>query len=149
MPIPFSDRRNNQDPSFDLVLRGGTLVDGTGAPPRTADVGIRDGRVAAIGNLAQATAGRVFDVGGRLVCPGFIDIHTHSDLSVLFTPGMESSLLQGVTTEIVGNCGFSVGLAGATEEFAGERRWLERVGITLDWSDLSGFFHRVEQNGVA
>ena len=100
---------------FDLLLTGGTVLDGTGEKAGfRADVGIRDGRIVFVGDADaenSQSAGRVFNVQGKFVAPGFIDIHTHSDLSVLFTPGMDSSLAQGVTTEVVGNCGFSVGLA--------------------------------------
>lgn len=135
--------------SFDFVLRGGQVIDGTGTPPVRADVGVRGERIAAVGDLGQAPAGRTLDATGCFVCPGFIDIHTHSDLSVLFTPGMESSLAQGVTTEVVGNCGFSLGLAGTGDDFAIERRWLEKGGVAIDWSDLHGFLRRVEENGIA
>lgn len=135
--------------SFDLVLRGGTVLDGTGSVPARADVGVRGERVAAVGDLTHAAAGRVLDVDGCFVCPGFIDIHTHSDLSVLFTPGMESSLFQGVTSEIVGNCGFSLGLARLGDMFAYEQRWLEKGNIGLDWADLQGFLRRIESDGIA
>ena len=134
---------------FDLVLRGGTVLDGTGAPPVRTDVGVRGERVGAVGDLSGAPARRVLDVAGRFVCPGFIDIHTHSDASVLFTPGMESSLLQGVTTEVVGNCGFSLGLARDHPDFLTERRWLDKGGVPLDWDGLSAFLERIEAQGVA
>src|SRR5689334_12761512 len=96
---------------FDLVIRGGTLLDGTGQPPTPADVGVRGDRIAAIGDLAHADGTFVIAAIGRLVCPGFIDLHTHSDNSLRYSPGIDSSLAQAVTTEIVGNCGFSLGLA--------------------------------------
>jgi N-acyl-D-amino-acid deacylase len=134
---------------FDLVLRGGTIYDGMGTPPVTGDVGIRDGRIAAIGDLSQVSATRTIDATGKFVTPGFIDIHTHSDISILYTPGMDSSLAQGVTTEVVGNCGFSIGLALPGELFALERRALESGNIILDWSDLPGFLRRVEDTGIA
>jgi N-acyl-D-amino-acid deacylase len=95
--------------SFDVILRGGTVFDGTGAEPIRADVGIVGERIASVGDLSTATAGRVVEATGRYVCPGFIDIHTHSDLTILYTPSMLSSLAQGVTSEVFGNCGFSLG----------------------------------------
>ncbi len=90
--------------SLDLVLRGGTVYDGTGAPGRVADVGIEDGRVAAIGALE--TDAPELDATGLAVAPGFIDIHSHSDYTLLMDPRAVSAIHQGVTTEVVGNCGF-------------------------------------------
>lgn len=135
--------------SFDLLLRGGQLADGSGAPLVRADVGVRGGKIVAVGELASATATTVLDATGKVVAPGFIDIHTHSDVSVLFTPGMESSLAQGVTCEVVGNCGISLGLATSAEVFGLERRWLEQAGGTLSWESLRGFLDRVDATGIA
>jgi N-acyl-D-amino-acid deacylase len=90
--------------SFDLVVRGGTVYDGTGAPGRVADVGVKDGRVAAIGSLEQN--GGEIDASGLAVAPGFVDIHSHSDYTLLLDPRAVSAIHQGVTTEVVGNCGF-------------------------------------------
>src|SRR5438874_866291 len=93
---------------FDLLVRGATLVDGTGAEPRPGDLGVRDGRIAALGEIpASAEAARVVDASGLVLAPGFVDIHTHSDVTLLVDPAGESKVLQGVTTEVVGNCGFS------------------------------------------
>ncbi len=117
-------------------------------PEFVSDVGIRGDRIAAIEDLSEATGPRV-DASGKVLAPGFIDIHTHSDFSILFTRGMESSLAQGVTAEVVGNCGISIGLAGRSDLFSLERRGLERVGIALDWNDLGGFLDRVESEGTA
>lgn len=114
-----------------------------------ADVGVRGGKIAAVGALALAEAARVLDATGKVVAPGFIDIHTHSDLSVLFTPGMESSLAQGVTSEVVGNCGFSLGLATTDPLFLQERRWLEQAGGKLTWESLGSFLDQIDDNGIA
>src|SRR5579864_335512 len=94
----------------DLILRGGHLYDGLGNGPHVADIGITGTRITAIGDLSGHAAGRTVDVTGFAVSPGFIDIHTHSDFALLDNPLMESSLTQGVTTEVLGNCGMSVGL---------------------------------------
>ncbi|MBC8100975.1 MAG: D-aminoacylase [Cytophagales bacterium] len=134
---------------YDLLVRGGTVYDGCGTLPRVTDVAVQGGRIAAVGDLSQASATRTISAAGKFVCPGFIDIHTHSDLSLLYTPGMDSSLAQGVTTEVVGNCGFSLALARPDAMFAQEQRGLERGGITLDWSDLPGFLRRIEDSGIA
>ena len=90
--------------SFDLVIRGGTVYDGTGAEGRIADVGVKDGRIAAIGSLEPSE--EEVDAAGLAVAPGFIDIHSHSDYTLLMDPRAVSAIHQGVTTEVVGNCGF-------------------------------------------
>jgi N-acyl-D-aspartate/D-glutamate deacylase len=90
---------------FDLVIAGGRVIDGTGSSARTTDVGIREGRIAAIGDLGAVEGTDRIDATGRIVAPGFVDIHSHSDFSLLVDPTADSALAQGVTTEIVGNCG--------------------------------------------
>ena len=90
---------------LDLLLSGGRVVDGTGGPPQTADVGVAAGRIAAVGPLGAAAARSTVDVSGLVVCPGFVDVHTHSDLTLLSNPAAHSKVRQGVTTEVVGNCG--------------------------------------------
>ena len=90
----------------ELVIRGGTVVDGTGAPGRRADVGIAGGRIVAIGD--GITGDRELDAGGALVVPGFVDIHTHYDPQVLWDPALTPSSFQGVTAVVAGNCGYSV-----------------------------------------
>lgn len=92
---------------YDLVIRNGRVIDGTGNPWFRADVAIRNGRIAAIGRLADATADRVIDARDRVVAPGFIDVHTHIEGSVEKVPRGDNYLLDGVTTVITGNCGGS------------------------------------------
>jgi N-acyl-D-amino-acid deacylase len=91
--------------NLDLIIRGGTVVDGTGRPGWVADVGVRGEMIAAIGDLAAASAPRALAAAGLVVAPGFIDIHSHSDYTLLVDPRAQSSVAQGVTTELVGNCG--------------------------------------------
>lgn len=90
---------------FDLVITGGTLLDGTGAPRRRADIGITGDKIAAVGNLEEAQSKRSIDAGGKMVSPGFIDMHTHSDFSYVYDPKAGSKIHSGVTTEVIGNCG--------------------------------------------
>jgi len=91
----------------DVILEGATVIDGTGAEGRRADVALAGDRIAAVGDLRGEGAGRRLDVGGQVVAPGFIDMHSHSDMSILAFPDATSRLVQGITTELVGNCGTS------------------------------------------
>ncbi|ARP82987.1 D-aminoacylase [Bordetella genomosp. 8] len=92
---------------YDTLIRGGTIIDGSGAPRFTADVAVAGERIVAIGELADATADQVVDASGMIVAPGFIDSHTHDDRYLLINPGMPAKLSQGVTTVVTGNCGLS------------------------------------------
>jgi N-acyl-D-amino-acid deacylase len=133
---------------FDVVLKGGTLLDGTGAPAYPADLGIVGDRIAAIGDIAATQAGRVVDVRGLHVCPGFIDIHSHSDGDILAYPTADSRVRQGITTELTGNCGSSAAPLGGP--IAEERRSsLRRDGIQGDWTDVASYLARVERERVA
>lgn len=93
--------------SEDILIRGGLVIDGSGAPERKADVAIRDGRIADIGPDISAAGSRVVDASGQVVAPGFIDIKTHSDWTLPLMPQCESKVRQGVTTEVIGHCGYS------------------------------------------
>ena len=92
--------------STDVVIRGGTVIDGTGSPGRVADVAVEHGRIAAIDT--GLTGSRVLDAAGQVVTPGFIDIHTHYDAQVFWDPSLTPSSFHGVTTVVAGNCGFSI-----------------------------------------
>src|SRR2546430_2725054 len=93
--------------AFDVVIRGGRVLDGAGSPWRVADIGIRGGKIARVGRLGRAKWERAIDASGTYVAPGFIDIHTHSDIGILVEPRAECAVRQGVTTHVIGNCGDS------------------------------------------
>jgi N-acyl-D-amino-acid deacylase len=92
----------------DILIRGGTLIDGSGRPGEIGDIAVRDGRIAELGRCLPEGAAKVIDAEGLAVAPGFIDIKTHSDFTLPINPKAESKVRQGVTTEIIGHCGFSV-----------------------------------------
>src|SRR5512140_1283971 len=95
-----------------VLLRGGIVIDGTGAAPRRADVLLRDGVIAAVGATGTTETGTVVDLDGLALSPGFIDVHTHDDRLLLSDPSMTPKLSQGVTTVVTGNCGISLAPLG-------------------------------------
>ena len=115
---------------LDQLIRGGTLVDGTGTPPRLADVGIRDGRIVAVGEVDESAREEI-DASGLLVTPGWVDVHTHYDGQVTWDPEITPSSWHGVTTVVMGNCG--VGFAPAHPE---RRDWL--IGLMEGVEDIPG-----------
>lgn len=98
----------DQPSSYDILITGGEVIDGTGAPRKKADVGISGDRIVALGDLTNSSASRTIDASGRIVSPGFIDVHTHDDNLLFKDPAMTPKTSQGVTTVVVGNCGISL-----------------------------------------
>jgi dihydroorotase/N-acyl-D-amino-acid deacylase len=136
----------NDPPAYDLIIEHGRVVDGTGAPWFEADVGVRAGRIAAIGRLDQASAKQRIDAAGRIVAPGFIDMLGQSELTLLVNPHVPSKIFQGITTEITGE-GQSVAPVNAAiaQEAAPHFR---HYRISQDWSDFAGYFARLEKQGM-
>ncbi|MCW5979129.1 MAG: D-aminoacylase [Bryobacteraceae bacterium] len=123
---------------FDALIRGGRIADGSGNPTWIGDIGIRDGRIAAMGRLEGASAGRVIEAAGMVVAPGFIDIHNHSDNTLLVDGNAESMIRQGVTTMILGEGGSAAPVGGKQER--------ERDAA---WSDFRGYFDRLRKQGIS
>jgi N-acyl-D-amino-acid deacylase len=135
-----------QDDVYDVVIRHGRIIDGTGSPWYAGDVGIRGGRIAAIGMLEGAASRRTVDAAGMVVAPGFIDMLGQSDLSILVNPSLPSKIFQGITTEITGEGGS----AGPLDDsiVAADRAGYDHYGVTPDWRTLGGYFERLEKQGI-
>jgi len=133
---------------FDVVIRGGTVLDGTGAPAYPADVGVRGDQVAAVGRIGDDQASLVIDATSHHVCPGFIDIHTHSDGGILTYPGADSRVRQGITTELAGNCGSSAAPIAPSRAEELRREYAED-GVTADWTDVASYLARLDRSGIA
>ncbi len=142
---PFVRRTSGRQ---SLVIRGGTLYDGTGGPPRSGDLAIAGDRIAEIG--AVRTVGQIeIDARGMAVAPGFIDIHSHADLSLLVNPRAESRIRQGVTLEVVGQDGSSIG-PWSDSGFAFTRdRYRDSYGVEIDFRDPGGFLDRIDRERPA
>ncbi len=128
---------------YDLVITGGSILDGDGTPAVSADIGIRDGRIASIGNLSAAPAARRIDAAGLTVAPGFIDMHNHSDYTILLEPKAESMIRQGVTTMVLGESRS----AGPVKPGGNDSQ--SPQGVSVDWATLGGYFARLERQHMA
>ena len=113
---------------YDVIIKGGKLIDGTGTPRKVTDIGIRDGKVAKVGGLRDATATRIVDATGRIVAPGVIDVHTHYDGAIFWDPYCTPSGYHGMTTAVVSNCGF--GFAPCKQDHATQERYMGMMETT-------------------
>ena len=138
----------SQTPSaaFDLVITNGHVVDGTGSPWYSADIGVRDGKIAAIGNLSAAPRKRTIDAAGKVVAPGFIDMLGQSELTILVDPRLPSKIYQGITTEITGEGGSVAPLNDAIIQ--AERSSYDHYHISPDWRTFRQYFARLEKQGM-
>ncbi len=131
-----------------LVIRHGTLYDGTGGPPRTGDIAVDGDRIAAVGEVA-ATGAVEIDARGMAVAPGFIDIHSHADLSLLVNPRAESRVRQGVTLEVVGQDGSSIGPWSYAGFESTRDRYRRDFDVEIDFRDVGGFLDRIDRERPA
>src|SRR6202162_4923007 len=132
-------------PSFDIVIINGHIIDGTGSPWYSGDIGIRDGKIAAIGNLAAAPRTRTIDAAGKVIAPGFIDMLGQSELTILVDPRLPSKIYQGITTEMTGEGGSAAPLNDAIIQADGAA--YAHYHITPDWRTLRQYFARLEKPG--
>src|SRR4051812_30345492 len=138
---------------LELIIRGGTVVDGTGAPPRTADVGVAGGKVVAVGDI-DGRGEREIDAEGALVTPGFVDIHTHYDGQATWDSRLQPSSTHGVTTVVMGNCGVGfapvrptdhaqlIELMEGVEDIPGAAL---HEGLAWDWGSIAEYLDAVER----
>ncbi len=131
---------------FDLIIENGHVIDGTGSPWYSADLGIRDGRIAAIGRLSALAAKKRIDARGKTVAPGFIDMLGQSDLTILVNAHLPSKIFQGITTEITGEGGSAAPLDDSI--IAADNLTYAHYGITPDWRTLAQYFARLEKQGM-
>jgi N-acyl-D-amino-acid deacylase len=133
---------------FDLVIKNGILVDGISDEAFQGDIGIIVEHIKQIGNIKEALGKTIIDAKDRIVSPGFIDIHTHTDIEILINPKAESKIRQGVTTELAGNCGGSAfPMKQPLPDY--EKRLAEEANITVDWIDLEGYHAAIKNRGSA
>jgi len=135
-----------QAPAFDIVITNGRIIDGTGSPWYSGDLGIRDGKIAAIGNLAEAPRKRTIDAAGKVVAPGFIDMLGQSELTILVDPRLPSKIYQGITSEITGEGNSIAPLNDAIIQ--SDRSGYEHYKITPDWRTFREYFARLEKQGM-
>jgi len=133
----------------DLLLRGALVYDGSGSLPVDADVAVAGDRIAALGRSLDAPGAQVVDLTGLALAPGFIDIHSHTDLGLAIDPGAPSKIRQGVTTEVTGQDGDSIGPWREDEARETRERYASRYGVDFDFGDLGGFFRWLERNPTA
>ena len=136
----------SQQKPYDLLIRNGHIVDGTGSPWYSGDVAIRGGRIVAVGTVLNATAKRTIDARGMVVAPGFIDMLGQSDLSILVQPSLPSKIFQGITTEFTGEGSSPAPLNDRI--VAADRLGYEHYKVTPDWRTMGQYFARLERQGI-
>lgn len=136
---------------FDFLFSGGLIADGSGSPLRRGNVGIKSGQISITDQTPEAT--QSIDITGQVIAPGFVDIHTHSDLTLLSNPLAQSKIRQGVTTEVIGNCGYGVAPNPYSDRANPLRSGLAFIDVdpAIDWSwhDQAGFLGTLDQSGIS
>jgi N-acyl-D-amino-acid deacylase len=136
--------------AFDLVIRNGCIIDGTGKARFKADIGINNGKIRAIEPGLPGETTSEIDANDRIVAPGFIDVHTHSDFTLLSVPGADSKIRQGITTEVVGNCGFSPApVSPVTRHLLQEYAGFLNPHLSWEWNSLGDYYQLVRQQSCA
>src|SRR5271157_5960365 len=146
MNIPLNAWPQTPARAFDLVITNGHIMDGTGSPWYSGDVGIRDGKITAIGNLSAAARKRTIDAAGNVVAPGFIDMLGQSELTILVDPRLPSKIFQGITTEITGEGNSVAPLNDAIIQ--ADHTGYDHYKLTPDWRTLRQYFARLEKQGM-
>ncbi|MEM2136677.1 MAG: D-aminoacylase [Candidatus Methanomethylicia archaeon] len=134
---------------FDIAILNGIIVDGSGNPWFKANIAIKDGKISSISKHSIFKAEKIVDASGLIVSPGFIDIHSHSDVTLLADPLAESKVMQGVTLEVVGNCGSSAAPVYGEFSINRMRRRLAEYGLKLEWSSMHEYLSSMESKGVS
>src|SRR5262249_10292275 len=138
-----------QAPRYDVVIRGGQIIDGTGRARSVGDVAIANGRIAAVGRVPDGPAARVIDANGLAVAPGYIDLHPHSDLTLLADGTAQSKVRQGVTLDVLGESTSVAPRDGLSDQSANDGGVGAEGGVKQEWTTFTQYFDRLERQGVS
>jgi len=135
---------------YDIVIKSGHVIDGSGSPIFEADVAVENGKISAVGDLSSVQAETTIDASGLVVSPGFIDMHSHSDLVLLINPAAESKVRQGITTEVIGNCSFSVApLTPKNLQLIKKRYGSLSDNVKWDWRSFGQYLQKLDRQGIS
>ncbi|MFC1725679.1 amidohydrolase family protein [candidate division KSB1 bacterium] len=145
-PYIITGKKTNSE--LDILIKGGFVVDGSGNPGKKSDIGVKGNRIRYIGPECKLSSDRIIKADNLTVAPGFIDVHTHTDIELLVVPSGGSKLMQGVTTEIGGNCGSSIAPRSYEEDDDYRKNIKNRYGFEADWTNFSQFFNKLKKNKI-
>src|SRR3989304_3107796 len=134
---------------YDLIIKNVKIYDGGGGKPFVSDVGVKGDRIMKVGIINRLESSEIIKGEGLCLCPGFVDIHSHSDYYLLIDPLAQSKVRQGVTTEIGGNCGYSAAPISGGPLDERKKIYKEQFGLDLDWTDLKGYIEKINRNGIS